>query len=565
MDYQKIKVGQYASEALPDIEEAIRTGGDLLVKAPTGSGKTHLILSMKDRLAHRKSAFLCPVRPLVDNIGKEWPHIPHGYGWEFLNAYKHSPFIVTTYDSLKHFADWKRCPDLIISDEAHLLVGHSEFRGITRDILEYPSQKILMSATPEVIQDWPGLYGINITFEKERKRKRIEIIPTNTNPLQIAIDIIEDEQRDRSRLCFIRINNKDLIDEVHQRLYNKYGDKIAVYYSEGSLMDVPETEYLKRGIIREHIEILLCTSVFDNGLSLDVCRPVDIHAINNKPRQMPNPVEMVQLHHRVRNGSVSMRIYGGFGDRTLPRIEEFTFSTPSASDWLETAVMKYDWYSELNYEGYGTILYRYGYYAIQVREPKFTQKASDVGSRIRKITIAKNLNSFKDLYAEVEHKYSYEYNLEEDWLGYFTGNKVINHNHVPNSAREVQADILKAGQQGIHPSLYINDTRYEQKRLRRLITAVQSHKDDAGFAEIIDALLDNVVIGSFKMPLETYHKLHPNEKKEQIKTVAALMYEGRKWDGKHIKLTPKADAVQVEYCARIFKSSRVGTKLCNSL
>ena len=338
MDYREIKVKGRVSEALPEVVPILEQGGDIMMKAPTGAGKTYAMLQLRELLPYKKIAFLCPTRALVDNIEKDYEGPVCGYASQWLHDIKTkgANYTVSTYDSINGMMEWDNPPELVIIDEAHLVVGHAEFREVTADLLRADVQKIFLSATPEIIEGWPGLQLIEIKAPGEDKRVSIARLGKR-NPVSLIQDIIkgrradsdhEQLQQDR-RLLMIRFNNKEKLKEVHYNLPDELRKITAIYYSERQELheifpDGP-TSKLEKGVIPYWIEILLVTSIYDAGLSLEVSREVDCFAISSSNKRMPHPIDMAQLQNRVRvtdhQEAMSLTIIGNYGRFELDDIE----------------------------------------------------------------------------------------------------------------------------------------------------------------------------------------------------------------------------------------------------
>ena len=69
MDFQ---IKKRVSEIQPELNDLINTGGNLLIYAPTGAGKTYAIIKYAEMHPNKKILFVVPKRSLVNNIDKDY-------------------------------------------------------------------------------------------------------------------------------------------------------------------------------------------------------------------------------------------------------------------------------------------------------------------------------------------------------------------------------------------------------------------------------------------------------------------------------------------------------------
>jgi len=257
-----------------------------LLGAPTGTGKTFAIIKYADANPYKKIVLLCPYQSLVDNIQKDNPNLTCGYGSEFLSYNKTSKFIVTTYDSIEKIED----VDLYIVDEAHLLCSHSSFRDVIPMIFQTQTKVLFITATPEIIEDLFPKYNNKdyiLEFDIHRTRKDVRIF-TGKYIVKHTIKDIITNNLNPSKTILIRVNSKSVIDDIMQTFKPSLKDKIACIYSDEDNVlyknqDKEKIRELKKGKISD-LDFILCTSIFDVGLSFEVDRDVQCYAVSQDNR-----------------------------------------------------------------------------------------------------------------------------------------------------------------------------------------------------------------------------------------------------------------------------------------
>ena len=533
-----------------------------LIKAPTESGKSTAIKNYFNHAPHRKKVLLCPTQSLVLNL--EDDNTKSGFGWEWLEYSKHNQELLTTYDSLAHLEN----VDDVFIDEGHLLSGHASFRECLQTIIEAKGCRIiLMSGTAEIIENIEGLHIIEFTKEEPFKREVsicgekgfrsksaiIGICEKAINEIQDAKDFNIPIERVPIRM--IRINSIKTIDEVYELFKDKI--RIAKFYSDSDIVlnasqDEAITNDLKKGKIRD-IDLLLVTSIYDAGLSLDVDRDIDCYAVSNNKDFMPNAIDMLQLVARVRANSgykMSLTILGGYGDRDLKEYPiSFNKESKEILDFLDN---RYNQYAFLNEEYYRGVIEHYGVKVNVLNKQPFNNiEEKNYASRERNITIAKNLKGFGLLYDDLIDKakeFDRRFELDE-----FTGGD----KQFRGLTSEIQRIFNRVNdclENDIHLSLLM-DREFRGDRIENLSKLVKSYKtsNDDVFLRIISELIDGIDEGG-KVNLEGFDILN-EVYKAQIKTLGSLLYERCRWNRKSFKLTPKGELIKERKYLRMINSN----------
>jgi hypothetical protein len=545
-------INKYVSDRQTELNDEINKGKNLLLDAPTGSGKTYAIIEYSKSHPNKQIAFLMPTRSLVDNLKAQDETVPCGYGAEWLNDNKSKSFIISTWDSINHLTDI----DILFIDEAHLLAGSSSYRDIVLILLKYERQKILISGTPEIIE-WLPIHK-KIVFKKYQTKRYVDVIQTTRDGEETIRNIIQNKDRDRNVLTLIRHNSKETLMKIYDTYKTAYGDKIAMFYSANYLPSVQSPELvddLKKGIVQPIIEILLCTSIYDAGLSLKVSKPVNCYAIANKREPMPNAIDMVQLLARVRvgQGTMKLTLIGKYGN--LSEIEETKLST-NPYNILKQFDYMYDCYSEYDMETYNYILEKYKIQVNEVKEQKSCYNSKVIASNCRNIYRAKNFHNFTIQYTQIAEMLKASNNSE--WLDVITGDRYIK-GKTPTKVYAIYDDFVDAITYNIHFRLFV-DKIYDGNKLKNLVNAVQKHKTNDEFRAVMDDLLSGMKIqvkNTHKMNLDGY-KLLIKAQQEMIKTVSTLFYSGRKWNDKSRKTILLKRLVNDDLANQYLKNYSVG-------
>ena len=534
-----------------------------LIKAPTESGKSTAIKNYFEHAPHRKKALLCPTQSLVLNL--EDDNSKSGFGWEWIESNKRKKKLLTTYDSLSHIEDI----DDVFIDEAHLISGHASFRECLQTILEAKGCRIiLMSGTSEIIENIEDLHIIEFTKEEPFKREVSICGEKGFRSKSAIIGICEKairEIQDAKDFSFpldivpirmIRINCKETIDEV----YELYKDRlrIAKFYSDSDAVlnasqDEVITNDLKKGKIRD-IDLLLVTSIYDAGLSLDVNRNIDCYAISNSKDFMPNAIDMLQLVARVRANSghkMSLTILGGYGDEV---INEYPISLNKESkEVLKELDREYKRYSFLDEEYYRGVIEHYGVRGNVISKQPFNNiNEKKYASKECNITIAKNLKGFGLLYDDLIDK-AKEFDRRLELVEYTGGDKQFR--GLNSEIQRIFNRVYDCLENDIHLSLLM-DTEFRVDKVENLSKLVKSYKtsNDNVFLRIISELIEGIDKDKARVNLEGFDILN-DVYKAQIKTLGSFLYERCRWSGKSFKLSPKGKLIKERKYLRMINSN----------
>ncbi|WP_375240016.1 DEAD/DEAH box helicase [Aurantibacter sp.] len=523
-----------------------------LIVSPTGTGKTFAIIRYADANPDKRIVLLCPTQSLVDNIQMDNPNLTCGYGAEFLSYNKTNNFIVTTYDSIEKIED----VDLYIVDEAHLTCSHSSFRDVIPMIFQTQTKVVFITATPEIIEDLFPKYNNKdyiLEFDIHRTKKEVNIFTGKYNVKLTIKDIITNNLKP-SKTILIRVNSKKVIDDIMQTFKPTQKDKIACIYSDEDNVlyqnqDKEKIRELKKGKISD-LDFILCTSIYDVGLSFEVDRDIQCYAISQDNRCMPNAIDMVQLLARVRENSgynMDLTIIGNYGDYEI--INSPFDNYKSKIQLCNEMAHRYEQYSHLSFDAYIGIL---NYYKIDVTEIQtlgFETHKVKMASRVSDTVIAQNFNSFPEEYAIICG--NLEYMGKSHLIKLITGTESVEGLKNNANVQRVYNILFEATKLEIDLDLFIGE-RFSVKRydlLKEVTTNYTLDKRD---------IYSNLIRGVYsKDAIFNYKELGFNElnksKQKSIRTLFDMTYKRGNFRGvKAEKILKKGvDKVFLEYMNNI--------------
>lgn len=542
-------IGEFQTEINSFINN--NTNQQLLV-APTGTGKTTSIIKYADANPYKKIVLLCPYQSLVDNIQKDNQTVTCGYGAEFLSNNKTSNFIVTTYDSIEKIED----VDLYIVDEAHLLCSHAGFRDVIPLIFQTQTKVLFITATPEIIEDLFPKHNNKdyvLEFDIYRPKKEIKLFNGKYNVRQTIRDIITNNQ-DPSKTILIRVNSKSVIDDIMQTFKPSIKDKIACIYSDEDNVlfqnqDEDKIKELKKGKISD-LDFILCTSIFDVGLSFEVDRDIECFAISQDNRCMPNAIDMVQLLARVRENSgyqMDLTIIGNYGDY---EIKNNTFENYNSKAQLcNEMAHRYEQYSQLSFEYYIGILNHYKIDVTEIQTLGFESYPVKMASRVSDTVIAKNFNSFPEEYAIIYN--NLQYNGKSHLIELITGNERLQGANNNANVQRVFNVLYDATKLGIDLNLFIGE-QFSLKKYSLLEEVTKNYTLDKKdiYSNLIRGVYSEDATFHYK---ELGFKELNKSKQKSISTLFDMAYERGNFRGKKAEKIEKkgVDKVFLEYMNNI--------------
>ena len=519
MSTKPLEIKNYLSEELELLSELLNKGEDTLLVSPTDSGKTRAVITYAKQNPQRRIAILCPTQALVDNL-KQDCDIPAGYGRKWVLAARFYNLLVTTYDSIQFFEENRF--DAIFIDEAHYLAQAGIYRVKALEyMMKIECQKVLVTATPNVIERLEGF--TRVEFIKETKPKEIKIYNQRDNEINIAATLIKN--RNPENLLMLRINNKEILDFIHERypdlvITKIYSDKEQVIIQG---QDEEAFKNIKKGVISKSTQLVLTTSIMDCGISLEVNRDVDCYAISCG--NVINPIDAVQLSARVRSNSgfrMHLSIIGHFDDySTVP----FPINQVKGKQQFELMATEYEMLSKLFIYDYIELLNSYNI-TVDEKKPLANLVRFNGKSGRSSISIAKNFGA-SSKYPEIEDlakNYGYS-----DWLEVIKGDLSEGYKENTEYVR-IFTELIEAIEYGISFKFFIKD-KYYRDVLTKLKYCLDNYwKDNSReFKEFIDLLIEAYRSNAKKvsLSLKLFSELTTQEK-DAIKHLTKFMFKTSK-------------------------------------
>ena len=496
-----------------------------LLISPTDSGKTYATIQYAKANPHKRIALLCPYISLVDNLRHSYKGIPCGYGKNWLKNNEHNPFIITTYDSIKNLSNM----DMFIVDEAHLMAGHSSFREVIENIFETNIQTTFITGTPEVIENlFDKEDGSVLKFEHYKPEKKKIKLYCGKYEVQNTIKNIIEGKRNNNKTTIIRINSKDIINYTFEYYKNKvnisylYSDEDNVLSAGQEMTDVND---LRKGKISEK-DIILCTSIYDAGLSFEVDRDIECYAISQNPKYLPNPIDMIQLSARVRKDSgykMDLTIIGNDGEFSI--YNESLKHITSARQLCKRMSVMYEEYSEIDRISYVGLLNYYNIDVVECTRLDIVEKESKAikSSDLSDFQIATNFNSFRREYFII--KGMLEDKGQYGQIEILEGDKNVKYHRDSAQVQQVFNILKKAVELDIDLNIFISDNTFSKKTFKAVESLLSKYTSSSSdtFSNLIRGMAyqENK---SFNYKELGLFELSDSDMKN-IKTIYNMMYK----------------------------------------
>ncbi|MEJ6776514.1 MAG: hypothetical protein QNK85_04240, partial [Crocinitomicaceae bacterium] len=435
--------------------------------------------------------------------------------------------------------------------EAHRLAGGGDFRNVpVSELLDIKSKKVLLTGTPEIIEHLPNYDRVD--FIKKVKRKTCTIIESTKKARTNCQHIIDGHKSDS--LLILRVQSKAIIDTLHA-VYQGKKNVFVLYSADKQLSEAhqdPEVlAKIKEGVIPAEVDVLLCTSILDAGVSLEVNRHVEAWAVSDY--YMPNAIDMAQLFNRVRTNSsyvMNLTIIGQFGNS---EIDESPLPIVKSSQLAKKMAFRYSEYAELDFNNYTGLLSHYNidHLIKKIDEGNITKVKYH--RDIRPVTISQNMPNFQWEYKGVIAKLDLK--GYGHWKEIITGDVIIN----SKSNRVVAGiyhDLQDAIDYDIYFGLFITPKQYRRNLFNSLVSAKTSYDSSEIFRTVLRELLKGLTLqedGVFKMDLMNYKNLNTSEEQKSIRDIASLLYNGRKWTRDKIRLERLKPCVYVSLYLEQYK------------
>ncbi|GLI56418.1 hypothetical protein PM10SUCC1_19320 [Propionigenium maris DSM 9537] len=309
------KYSKFLSEevALSVIKEKLVEHKRLLIKAPTGCGKTYTFIQLaKDR--EGKTIFLVPNVSNVTQIADEYG-IPGVHGDEVKEGlWSESNVVVATYDKAGFFLKSNLENLLIVLDEAHNLQSQANFRSDAilrvKKLVEKSKEAVFLSATINHLKH--DLYGEVLRFEPEEPKSiigRSKILTSGKSSNKaVALDLIRKKVAEGKR-CLVKMNHKNTLTQFKKSL-EKSKISSEVLTSENKNKTGVMEKLLREKTIPSEYQVIFCTSLLDAGVNLK-----EVEVVIDIENGDPNAIRQFSARPRVSLGEHYVIIKGDTKDR----------------------------------------------------------------------------------------------------------------------------------------------------------------------------------------------------------------------------------------------------------
>ena len=300
---------------------------------------------------------------------------------------------------------------------------------------------------------------------------------------------------------------------------------------------------LKSGIIAKNVEVFMCTSIIDAGVSLKVEKDVDCYVIANHREDIINPIDLIQLCARVRdntNYSMCLKVLGVWKELISDTKLSFDAIRNVKSNVRRINLMSdaYDSYEYIKKEDYVKLLDNYDIELSLHTKPLDTMVSTK--KKASKYDIVTNLHlNCLECVDVVSHTQNNIYGDNTELYDVLIGEEVIE--GVTKTEQErIVSDLVKATNYYIPFKLFVWMGRWDNTAYNKYLMIKDYYKDDVHFTKAVDILIDIHKSGNAsKLPVSILENLQDEPKKCYKFLVDKLFKKVKSWKGrKNITLTP---------------------------
>jgi len=322
-----IQVQTRISEASPELAKLITEKKNVLIQAPTGSGKTYAIIQNIAPIIKGKTLIVQPLIATVEQISEQYK-IPSLTGSSDTTDFNHvtgSSAAVCTFDQAPALIPYF---DNIVVDEAHNYTSAFGYRAQALNELSeaLPEDKnvIFITATPTNLFKQLGAHIIQVNVTDDDPIN-INVIETSAKTtLQTLLQHVREHES--KGVSLIKINSKKVMKAAKNHLLkNGYQDnEILLLYSDESIKAGDGYQLLKNdGLFADSVKIVIATNLINDGLN--ILDPRVKQVVNIENTYYPDPADLVQFLARVRNKTDVM--YYSY-HKTIKKARKYVYFNP---------------------------------------------------------------------------------------------------------------------------------------------------------------------------------------------------------------------------------------------
>lgn len=384
---------EFVTKYKEEVRGLIESDGVKLLRAEAGGGKSIAIMLIMAEMVKegQRPIFLVPTINLVKSLQKElrnkafWlenfgidpeAFIDIDRGMNFGYRTEHSTkAVISTYDYIGYHNVNTNDYSHYIVDEAHELIGSSNYRDITKVIFKKLENVTYVTATPDGIdeRDIAKELYLKKLYPKEKKRN-VTIRPLKYTMDNDSVDvnmrvatmqwIIDYELEQNPNRLYVVLHNNiarniAIIDElrdrgVHALPYNSIKSKgdidrdtaVSNYIHKLGYAHKELHDLFTNAEVHQGVNVLMATSAAYAGVSLGVKKDVKFIYFSSLPNKAGHPAHLIQLINRVRESSkvnVEMDVW-------IPELTTVPTSNIISHNELDYLTMKWGFDESMNYK-----------------------------------------------------------------------------------------------------------------------------------------------------------------------------------------------------------------------
>lgn len=324
----KIKIDNYITEKNNKIAdeilfEVLDKKQKILLNSPMKTGKTTFTMNYLPSIlipSDVQEIFVTPIKSLMNDIKNKYPRTIKCNGNVSEIKLNNNVPILTTPESMHKVI--KACEDenkrfFIVYDEIHQIIINAGFREKLKNPLLYYEHELCigllgMTATPEPLEniDFDKRFEIVIKNKFVQANKTIILKNFTKSPDNMLNFIKYMKNNNNNKLIIARINNKDDIKLIKPKLKNCvawYRSKNERKEDKEYLSDMELMEYVLSGEDMKNIDYLLCTSLVDVGVEIQLKeKPIVIDFLDSTS----SIIDDIQFVGRFRQGIEQLYLVG---------------------------------------------------------------------------------------------------------------------------------------------------------------------------------------------------------------------------------------------------------------